>query len=55
LFAFDGAAEVADMGDLDVSGLDGEDDLLGTPAAVVVEVEASVNSRYRERGFPEGP
>ena len=36
-FAFDDAAEVADVGGLDVSGFDGEDDLLAFASVLVVE------------------
>ncbi len=43
-FAFDHTAQVADLGNGDAAGLDGEDDLLGFAGVVVVEVEAAVDA-----------
>ena len=46
-FALDGRRADRGRGRRDVPGLDGEDDLLGVSAAVVVEVEPSVDALVR--------
>lgn len=45
VFAFDDAAQVAHVGELDVSGFDGKDSLFGLAASgFVVEVEAAIDA-----------